>query len=241
VNEHSNHHDQRRPHRPEPATSVYTCPMHPQIRQSAPGNCPICGMALEPLLPSLDADDNPELRDFSRRFWWTLPLTIVVTVLAMFGHQFGGAFGAGALLGGARPVDASCALGRLAVLRALRAVVRESKSEHVDADRHRRRRCLRLQSWGNARAGLVSRFLSSAWSSGRVLRGGGGDRVADAAWTGPRTEGAWPDLGCDQGASRACAKKRPANQPGWQRGRHPTCSRSCRRCPARAARRESSG
>ncbi|TXL63896.1 copper-transporting P-type ATPase [Zeimonas arvi] len=70
--------------------SVYTCPMHPQIRQSAPGNCPICGMALEPLLPSLDADDNPELRDFSRRFWWTLPLTIVVTVLAMFGHQFGG-------------------------------------------------------------------------------------------------------------------------------------------------------
>jgi Cu+-exporting ATPase len=64
--------------------------MHPQIRQSAPGNCPICGMALEPLLPSLDADDNPELRDFSRRFWWTLPLTIVVTVLAMFGHQFGG-------------------------------------------------------------------------------------------------------------------------------------------------------
>lgn len=90
MNEHSNHHDQRRPHRPEPATSVYTCPMHPQIRQSAPGNCPICGMALEPLLPSLDADDNPELRDFSRRFWWTLPLTIVVTVLAMFGHQFGG-------------------------------------------------------------------------------------------------------------------------------------------------------
>ena len=69
---------------------MYTCPMHPQIRQSAPGNCPICGMALEPLLPSLDADDNPELRDFSRRFWWTLPLTIVVTVLAMFGHQFGG-------------------------------------------------------------------------------------------------------------------------------------------------------
>jgi len=66
--------------------TIYTCPMHPQIRQSAPGNCPICGMALEPLLPSLD-DDNPELRDFSRRFWWTLPFTVVVFVLAMGGHQ----------------------------------------------------------------------------------------------------------------------------------------------------------
>ncbi|MCL4183427.1 MAG: HAD-IC family P-type ATPase, partial [Burkholderiaceae bacterium] len=70
------------------AATLYTCPMHPQIRQPAPGSCPICGMALEPLLPAAQADDNPELRDFSRRFWWTLPLTIVVTVLAMSGHRF---------------------------------------------------------------------------------------------------------------------------------------------------------
>ena len=68
--------------------ALYTCPMHPQIRQPAPGNCPICGMSLEPLLPSLD-DDNPELRDFSRRFWWTLPLTLVVLALAMGGHRLG--------------------------------------------------------------------------------------------------------------------------------------------------------
>ncbi|QNM99061.1 copper-translocating P-type ATPase [Chitinimonas koreensis] len=60
--------------------------MHPQIRQDHPGNCPICGMTLEPLLPDLD-DDNPELRDFSRRFWWTLPLTLVVLALAMFGER----------------------------------------------------------------------------------------------------------------------------------------------------------
>lgn len=66
--------------------AIYTCPMHPQVRQNSPGNCPICGMALEPLMPSLD-DDNPELRDFSRRFWWTLPFTVVVFVLAMGGHQ----------------------------------------------------------------------------------------------------------------------------------------------------------
>ena len=69
--------------------TVYTCPMHPEIRQSQPGNCPKCGMTLEAVLPSLDDDENPELADFQRRFWWTLPLTVMVTVLAMFGHQFG--------------------------------------------------------------------------------------------------------------------------------------------------------
>ena len=61
--------------------------MHPEVRQDHPGNCPKCGMTLEPELPSLEADDNPELRDFQRRFWWTLPLTAVVFVLAMFGHR----------------------------------------------------------------------------------------------------------------------------------------------------------
>jgi Cu+-exporting ATPase len=71
------------------AGTVYTCPMHPEIRQDRPGNCPKCGMTLEPVLPSLDDEANPELADFTRRFWWTLPLTIVVTVLAMFGHRLG--------------------------------------------------------------------------------------------------------------------------------------------------------
>ncbi len=69
--------------------AIYTCPMHPEIRQDHPGTCPKCGMALEPEMPSLDEDDNPELVDFTRRFRWTLPLTVVVTVLAMFGHQLG--------------------------------------------------------------------------------------------------------------------------------------------------------
>ena len=69
--------------------TVYTCPMHPEIRQNQPGSCPKCGMTLEPLLPISDEaeDENPELKDFQRRFWWTLPLTVVVTVLTMFGHQ----------------------------------------------------------------------------------------------------------------------------------------------------------
>ncbi|MGZ5595581.1 MAG: heavy metal translocating P-type ATPase [Usitatibacter sp.] len=69
------------------ADATYTCPMHPEIRQKGPGVCPKCGMALEPEMPSAEEAENPELRDFSRRFWWTLPLTAVVFVLAMFGHM----------------------------------------------------------------------------------------------------------------------------------------------------------
>jgi Cu+-exporting ATPase len=79
---------------PEAATQsdgavIYTCPMHPEIRRDKPGNCPICGMALEPEMPSLEEEENPELKDFQRRFWFTLPLTVVVTLLAMLGHRFG--------------------------------------------------------------------------------------------------------------------------------------------------------
>jgi len=75
------------PTAPAAAGTIYTCPMHPEIRQDHPGICPKCGMTLEPLIPELDGDENPELRDFQRRFWWTLPLTAIVFVLAMFGHR----------------------------------------------------------------------------------------------------------------------------------------------------------
>ena len=70
-----------------PIGAVYICPMDPEIRQDHPGTCPLCGMALEPELPSTEDDDNPELRDFSRRFRWTLPLSLVVLALAMLGHR----------------------------------------------------------------------------------------------------------------------------------------------------------
>ncbi|MDH1477808.1 heavy metal translocating P-type ATPase [Comamonas thiooxydans] len=73
---------------PKTAGTIYTCPMHPEVRQDHPGTCPKCGMTLEPIIP-LDEEDNHELKDFQRRFWWTLPLTIIVTVLAMFGHRLG--------------------------------------------------------------------------------------------------------------------------------------------------------
>jgi Cu+-exporting ATPase len=66
---------------------VYTCPMHPQIRRSGPGHCPICGMALEPLLPT-EADDDRELRAVRRKFWIALTLAVPVAVLGMAPHLF---------------------------------------------------------------------------------------------------------------------------------------------------------
>ena len=66
---------------------IYTCPMHPEIQQEKPGNCPKCGMTLEVLMPTLEEGENKELIDFQHRFWWTLPLTVVVTALAMVGHK----------------------------------------------------------------------------------------------------------------------------------------------------------
>ncbi|MES2299429.1 MAG: heavy metal translocating P-type ATPase [Pseudomonadota bacterium] len=77
------------PVQPKAVGAIFTCPMHPEIRQDQPGTCPKCGMSLEPVIPELGEDDNSELRDFTHRFWWTLPLTVVVTVLAMFGHRLG--------------------------------------------------------------------------------------------------------------------------------------------------------
>jgi Cu+-exporting ATPase len=70
-----------------PAGTAYTCPMHPEIVRDGPGTCPICGMALEPLAPSLDDGENPELTDFRRRFLVSLPLSAAIMALAMAGHQ----------------------------------------------------------------------------------------------------------------------------------------------------------
>jgi Cu+-exporting ATPase len=73
-----------------PAGTIYTCPMHPQIRQVGPGSCPICGMALEPAMASLDAPPNAELADMTRRFWVGLALALPAVVLEMGGHLVGG-------------------------------------------------------------------------------------------------------------------------------------------------------
>ena len=74
---------------PLPEGTVYTCPMHPEVRQTGPGSCPICGMALEPLVASADAGPNPELVDMTRRFRIGLVLAVPVFVLEMGGHLLG--------------------------------------------------------------------------------------------------------------------------------------------------------
>ncbi len=76
-------------HEPVAEGTIYTCPMHPQIRQVGPGACPICGMALEPAVFSADTPPNPELADFTRRFWVGLALAVPVFVLEMGGHLLG--------------------------------------------------------------------------------------------------------------------------------------------------------
>jgi Cu+-exporting ATPase len=71
-----------------PPGAIWTCPMHPEIRQDHPGACPICGMALEPEIASADSGPSPELRDMSRRFWIGLVLSLPVIFLEMGGHVF---------------------------------------------------------------------------------------------------------------------------------------------------------
>lgn len=68
--------------------TIYTCPMHPEIRQEGPGTCPICGMALEPVVAKADTGPNHELADMSKRFWWGLALTLPVFALEMGAHLF---------------------------------------------------------------------------------------------------------------------------------------------------------
>ena len=78
--------------KPTPPGTIYTCPMHPQIRQVGPGSCPICGMALEPETVTADSGPSPELASMSRRFWVGLVLAAPVFVLEMGGHLLGHAF-----------------------------------------------------------------------------------------------------------------------------------------------------
>ena len=78
--------ESRQPEPAAPAGTIYTCPMHPEVRQVGPGSCPICGMALEPEQVSLDQAPDPELIDMTRRFWIALVLTLPVFAIEMGSH-----------------------------------------------------------------------------------------------------------------------------------------------------------
>jgi P-type Cu+ transporter len=74
---------------PVPDGTIYTCPMHPEIRQPGPGSCPICGMALEPETVTAETGPNPELADMTRRFWIAAALSVPIVILEMGGHLAG--------------------------------------------------------------------------------------------------------------------------------------------------------
>lgn len=86
---HHAHHGSTKAAAPARADAIYTCPMHPEIQQVGPGSCPICGMALEPMAPSLEVQENPELKDFGRRLWVGVVFALPLVVLEMGSHIFG--------------------------------------------------------------------------------------------------------------------------------------------------------
>ncbi len=88
AHHHGGHHSKAAPQPADsvPAGTLWTCPMHPEVRRDAPGSCPLCGMALEPLIATADTGPSPELTDMSRRFWIGLVLALPVFVLEMGSH-----------------------------------------------------------------------------------------------------------------------------------------------------------
>jgi YHS domain-containing protein len=133
--------------------TVYTCPMHPQIRQNHPGACPICGMTLEPLLPSANARDDTELNDFRRRFYFSLPFVVLIFIISMGGHlaRWMNA-GVQTVPGHPRgPVGGRAAPGPGMGFH------QDPQSQYVDADRRRNLHRLSVQPGRYHRARLVSR------------------------------------------------------------------------------------
>ncbi len=215
---------------------VYTCPMHPEVRRDRPGACPICGMALEPETPSLDEGENPELVDFRHRFFWTLPLTVVVTVLAMTGERWAW------LDAGTRELDrahmhaADRAVGRMAFPDSRITFHSPPQSEHVDADRTGDVHGVHLQRRGDGVSCIVSRFASGNGPDTCVLRGGRRDHLADAAGTNSRTQSPLSHVSGDQIAVGSGTQDGAPPECRWHRGRYPVDARARRRPAARAPR-----
>lgn len=194
---HAVHHQHAAP--PESSTQArlgaeYTCPMHPEIRQPSPGNCPICGMTLEPVIPELEEEENPELKDFSRRFWWTLPLTVIVTVLAMAGHSL-------QLFHGTSQNWVELVLATPVTLWGGWVFF----TRGIDSIRQRSPNMWTLIGLGTAAAYLYSVAatlvpqwfpggLRSGWTHRRLLRGRRGDHLAHAVGPDARTQSPLADL-----------------------------------------------
>ena len=233
---------------PEPVAegTIYTCPMHPEIRQVGPGSCPICGMALEPEIATADSGPNPELVDMTRRFWIGLALA-AAGVRARNGRRISSA----RTLGRADAVEldpvrfrhAGGAVGRLAVLRARLAVARHAQSQHVHADR----------AWAPASPivySVVATFAPGIFPPAFRGHGGAvavyfeaasGHHRAGAARPGARTARARRDLRRDPRAARSRAQDRAPRQRRRQRRGSAARRSAGRRPPARAPRRQGAG
>ena len=239
---HHHHHTPRATAEPPPtgdAGTIYTCPMHPEVRQAYPGNCPKCGMALEPVVPKLQTGESPELRDFRRRFWWTLPLTIAVTTLAMFGHQFHWfelqrqswielALSLPIVLWAGSPFFA----------RGWQSVLNRSPNMWT------------LISLGTGAAfcysvvatmapGAVPGLLHVDGSGRRVFRSGRCDHHADAAGAAAGAAGSFAGVGGHPVAARSRPQNRAAHPPGRHGGRHRADACSRRRSAAHPSWRKS--
>ena len=203
--------------------AIYTCPMHPEIRQVGPGSCPICGMALEPVEVTAEAAPNPELIDMTRRFWIGLVLAIPVFVLEMGGHIPGLGlhhrdraphFDLVATASWRR--RSFC--GRAPFFAARLGLFGQPQAQHVHADRARHRHRVALQHGGRAGAQRVSgRFQKCGRLGAGLFRGGGSHHRARAAGPGAGTAGARADGRRYPGAAQSRAQDSPPHSAGRQR------------------------
>ncbi len=204
-----------------PEGTIYTCPMHPEIRQVGPGNCPICGMTLEPETVSLDDKPDPELIDMTRRFWIALVLTLPVFVMDMTVH-----LADIHLLPGQTSNWISFVLATPVVLwagwpffeRGLRSVVTRNLNMFT------------LIAMGTGVAyvySVVATLIPQAFPDafrdmarcGRgVFRSRRRHHRAGAAGSGARTARPRTNLRCDPCAARPCAENRAAHCGGRRRG-----------------------
>ncbi len=189
---------------PTGEVAEYTCPMHPQIRQPGPGACPICGMALEPVMVTADTGPSAELLDMTRRFWIGVALTIPVVLLEMGGDLLSWVsdlvppqVSVWLQLVLATPVVLWC---WLAVLRARLGLGPYPQPQHVHTHRDGHRSGVALQRRRHVAPGIFPVVLAShGRDRRRLLRGGRGHHRARPARTGPRAAGTRADLRSDQG------------------------------------------
>ena len=214
---------------PSPSRALYTCPMHPQIKQAGPGACPLCGMALEPLEAAADSGPNAELTDMTRRLWIAALLALPVLVLEM-GVPFPGLepsphrFAAGFDVDSVRVRFAGRTVGRVAVLRARLAFGPQPLAQHVQPDRARHRRGISLQP----RRHILARPLSGGLADGRrrpasLLRIRVGHHRAGAVRAGARAPRPRTDRRRHPRLAQARAQDRAAHRRGrCRRGMWPS-------------------